>query len=70
MYQTKPMHQIRREMHQRKHATRINLKQAAIEYTKGIAVVLFIFATILGWQIALNAPTCTVDYHSGVTQCV
>ena len=69
MHYSKPIKQIRREMYQRKHATRVSIREAVKEYAIGIAVVLFFFATILGWQIALAQPTCTHDYKTNITTC-
>jgi uncharacterized membrane protein SpoIIM required for sporulation len=70
MYYSKPMKQIKREMYARKHATRVSIREAVKEYAIGFFVVAFIFAAILGWMMALSQPTCAMDYHTGITQCV
>ena len=70
MHYSKPIKQIRREMYQRKHATRVSIRETVIEYAKGFIVVTFLLAAILGWMMALSQPTCTVNYQSGITQCV
>lgn len=61
------MKEVKREMFARKFATLINFKKTAKEYAKGFIVVAFVFALILGWQIALSAPTGTFNPQTGVT---
>lgn len=53
----------------RKAAPKTNYKTIIKEYVKGFVVVMFFLALILGWQIALAAPTCSFSPHTGITTC-